>query len=116
MPSRVAKKSEADLEASNYRNATFVFSLFYAPSWSIFARKLLAKLTRPRALCWHTCGMTYVLKVHLFYLSLTERFELTIAQPPPRASVRARLRCLVGRKPLILSARCAVTCAPGLPR
>ena len=58
----------------NYRNAIVTFSSFYAPSLSIFALKLQAKLIPLQLLCWLTSETTYVLKINLFYLSLTGTF------------------------------------------
>ena len=71
----MSKRKERLIQNShNYPNATAAFSSFYAPSLSIFALKLQAKLIRLQLLCWLTSETTYVLKINLFYLSLTERF------------------------------------------
>ena len=62
MPSRVQKKGEANSEQSQLSERDSTFSSFYAPSLSIFALKLQAKLIRLQLLCWLTSETTYALK------------------------------------------------------
>ena len=91
----MSKRKERLIQNShNYPNATVAFSSFYAPSLSIFALKLQAKLIRLQLLCWLTSETTYVLKINLFYLSVTERFLSHYLNMVPGAIERSSRQAL----------------------